>query len=191
MDNKRLSERPKRIYKFNVIDFVLIVVILAAVLLLVYIMLGNNLLAGKENTTIIYTIEIDVLKNEFISAVSQITPGTKVIDSIRSYDIGEIQSVKISDSYVNMTDLETGVVNRKPFPDHSKVVITVKAKCVKDKVRYTVNGKTIMVGVQINFRTPYFISYGTCRYLEEVNEDGSKKVDAGIETETGGNTEGE
>jgi len=190
MDNRKLSERQKRTYKFNVIDFALIVIILAAVALLVYIMLGNNLLKGKEDTTILYTIEIDLLKDELVTSANQITPGTKITDSVRGYEIGEVQKVTVTDAYQNRTDMETGVVNSKPFPKHSKVTITVKTKCVREKAKYVVNGKIIMVGVQISFRTPYFMSYGTCKYLEEINEDGSK-ITAGTENVTNGNTEGE
>jgi len=189
MDNRKISEKQKKIYKFNIIDFVLVMIILAAVAVLLYVMLGNNLLAGKENTTIIYTIEIDLLKNELVTAANQITPGTKITDSVRGYEIGEVQSVKITDATQNRTDLSTGVVSSKPFPNHSKVIITVKAKCVKEKARYVINGKTIMVGVAISFRTPNFISYGTCTYMEIINEDGSKIENTGTEIDNTGDTE--
>ena len=195
MDSRKFSEKPEKQkgYKFNIIDFALIVLIAAAVSVLVYIMLGNNLLAAKEDTTIIYTIEIPLIRNELIPAINQIDRGvTKIIDSIRGYDIGVIQDYKITDAYSNQMDPEAGAVFKKPYPDHSKVVITVKSQCTKGKVRYLINGKTSMVGVQIHFRTPTFISYGNCTYLVEVNEDGSKKSgDLTTETETGGDMGGE
>jgi len=176
MENKNFSEsaRPKKSYRFNIIDFILMVLIIAAVSVLIYIMLGSNLLTGSEDTTIIYTIEMTPVRNELIPSISQITPGTRITDSVRRNNIGEIQEVKISDAYSNNTDLETGVVYRKPYPDHSRVLITVKAKCKKEKAKYVVNGKTIMVGVQVNFRTPYHVNYGNCVFIEEISEDGSK-----------------
>lgn len=178
MDNKKFTDNininPKKTYKFNIIDFILIVIIIAAVSVLIYIMLGNNIFGGSETTTILYTVEIPQIRNVFLSSAHLITKGTKMIDSVRGYDIGEIQKCTITDAVQTTTDLETGVVKRAAYPDHSKITITVMAKCKKDKAKFEVNGKTIMVGVRLDFRTPYLVSYGNCIAVEEVNEDGSK-----------------
>ena len=190
MDNKKFSERRRKAYKFNVIDFALIVIIAAAVSILVYVMLGNNIFGGKENTIILYTIEIEVINNEFIPNINKIDPGTKIIESSRIYEIGEVQKVTITDAYVHTPDLETGVVSLKPYPEHSKVIITVKANCVKDKFKYTINGRPIMTGILIDFRTPFFMNHGYCTSIVEIDEDGSKITGAN-ENEPGGNTEGE
>jgi len=179
MDNRKFSDSnnisQKKAYKFNIIDFILIVIIIAAVSLLIYIMLGNNLLAGSENMKIMYTIEIPLIHKDFLTSAHLITKGTKIIDSVRGYDIGEIQEVKITDAFSNTTNLETGVVERKQYPDHYKVTIVVKADCKKDKAKYEVNGKTIMVGIRLDFRTPYLVSYGNCVDIKPINEDGSIK----------------
>ena len=176
MDNRKLSDsvNQKKAHKFNIIDFILIVIIIAAVLLLGYIMLGNNLFAGSETTTILYTIEIPLINKDYLTQTHLITKGTKIIDSVRSYDIGEIQEIKITDAYSSTTNLETGVVTKKQYIDHSKVTITVKAKCKKEKAKYEVNGKTIRVGARVDFRTQYLVSYGNCIAIEEINEDGTK-----------------
>ena len=176
MDNRKFSEKAqkaqKKAYKFNIIDFLLIAVIVAAVSLLVYVMLGNDILGGSEDSTILYTIEIPLIKNDFLSSVHLMTKGTKIIDSVRTNELGEIQDVKITDAVALTTDLETGVVREVPYPEFSKVVITVLAKCkTVDKVKFVVNGATIMVGISLNFRTPYLVSYGTCTSLVEVETD--------------------
>ena len=192
MDNRNLSDSviQKKAHKFNIIDFILIVIIIAAVLLLGYIMVGNNLFAGSENTTILYTVEIQLIRNEFITQ-APLMKGAQIIDSVRSYDLGEIQEVKITDAYSNTTDLETGVVTRKAYPDHSKVTITVKAQCKKEKAKYEINGKTIRVGARVDFRTPYLVSYGNCVAIEEINDDetnsGTTVNDDNISDTTAGN----
>jgi len=170
MDNKNFAAAQKKAYKFNIIDFILIVIIIAAVSVLAYVILGNDVLSSGENVTIVYSIEMALVKNEYIPAIEKIVQGTPMTESVRFYNIGEVQSVKITDAYVNSMDLEAGVINQKPYPDYSKVVITVKAECKKEKVKYMVNGKNIMVGVQVHFRTPYFIGYGNCVSIEEVSE---------------------
>ena len=171
MDKTDKTDSRKKSNKFNFIDFILIVIIVAAVSLLVYIMLGNDIFSGGENATILYTIEIPLIRNDFLGSAHLMIKGTTIIDSVRSYNIGEVQDVKVTDAYSSTTNLETGVVTDKRYPDHSKVTITVKAKCKKDKAKYEVNGKTIMVGTRLDFRTPYLVSYGNCISIEEIKND--------------------
>ena len=159
--------------KFNIIDFILVVFIVAAASVLVYIMLGNSIFSGSKDATIVYTIEISLLRNEFLPAIEQMVPGTEVTDSVRFHEIGKVQRVEISDAYENETDLITGVVNRVPYPDHSRVRIIVKADAkIEDGFKYVVNGRTIMVGIPVHFRTPSFVSHGMCVYLDILNEEG-------------------
>jgi hypothetical protein len=161
--------------KFNIIDFILIVFIIAAVSALVYIMLGNNIFSGAEETEIVYTIEMRLVRNEFIPALSKIIPGTELIDSVRNHEIGKVVGVEITDAFENTTDLLTGVVNRVPYPDHSRVRITVEAKAEKENdVKFVVNGKTVMTGIPVHFRTPYFVGMGMCVYSDEINRDESE-----------------
>jgi hypothetical protein len=155
--------------KFNIIDFILIVFIVAVAAVLVYVMLGNTLFGGSQDAIILYTIQIDLLKNEFIPAINKIVSGTEVTDSVRLQGLGRVHSVEIDDAYANETDLVTGVVRRVSFPDHSRVTISVIAECRKeDDFKFIVNGKTVMVGIPVHFRTPYFVSYGMCVYIEEL-----------------------
>ena len=190
MDNNKHLEKQKKAYRFNIIDLILIVLIVGAVSALAYIMLGTNILTGGEDKTIIYTIEIPLINNDFITALNKIKPGAKIIDSVRSYDIGEVREVKIADAYSNNTDMEVGVVYSKPYPDFSNVKITVKAKCKKEQARYVVNGKTIMVGVAINFRTSNFVGYGNCIYLEEITEETGNSENSAAQSETAGDVSG-
>jgi len=174
--------------KFNIIDFILIIVIAAAAALLVYILLGNNIFSGSEETTIVYTLEMRLVRNEFIPALLKMVPGTEMIDSVRNHEIGEIINVSIEDAYENETDLITGVVNRVPYPDHSIVRITVKAEAEKDEFgKYSVNGMIFMVGIPINFRTTYFVGVGRCVYLIETGEEANGES----KESTNGNKNGE
>ena len=173
MESKEFSETSgsrKKEYRFNVIDGVLILVILAAAAALVYILAGNNILSGGKNVGILYTVEIPLLKNEFVSAVNQMQQGTEMTDSVRGYNIGEIQAVKVDAASTNSDNPTKGVVEQKPYPDYSKVTITVKAQAAKGPGGYSVNGKIIMVGELVDFRTPYFVSYGYCTSVQEMAE---------------------
>lgn len=177
MDSRKFSDRagltPKKTRKFNIIDLILIAVILAAVSLVVYVMSGHDVLGGSEDTAILYTIEIDLIKNDFLSSARLMTKGTKIIDSVRTNELGVVQDIKITDAFALTTDLETGVIMEAPYPGYSKVAITVAAKCKKDKIKFVVNGQPIMVGMSINFRTPYLVSYGNCTSIAETDEEGN------------------
>ena len=176
-DNKEFSEQAgnsknhknKREYKFNIIDIILILVVVAAAAALIYVMGGNSLFAGDETVELLYTIEIPLIKNELIPAINKIEAGTRVTDSVRSYFIGEVQDVKVDAAFTNTINLDKNVVERNPYPDYSRVTIQVKAeKVIKDKSGYSVNGKTVRVGERIDFRTPYFVSYGNCIAVAEL-----------------------
>ena len=175
MENKEFSavKNQKKPYKFNITDAFLILVIIIAASVLIYIVAGTGLLLGGEEVTILYTIEMRLVRNEFLPAINKIMPGDKITDSVRGYDIGEIQQVKISDGMVNAENKNKGIVERKPHPDHSRVLITVKAKAKKEgnADNYMVNGKLKMVGVQMYFSTSHFMGYGMCVELEEIAEE--------------------
>ncbi|GHV10702.1 hypothetical protein FACS1894219_00630 [Clostridia bacterium] len=171
-------------YSFNIIDIILIIAIIAAAAVLLYIVAGKGLFSNDDEIEIQYTIEIQLIKNEFRQSINKLTPGTKIIDSVRSNDIGEIVSVSIDDAVVNAVDRNTGVVKRTPYPDHSKVRIVVKTKCKWDGVNFSANGKLIMAGVRIDFRTPYFISSGFCVTVEELTHDTSDTTPSATLDET-------
>jgi len=161
----------KKAYKFNIIDIILVAFILVAASVLVYIMLGNEIFGGSDETEIIYTLEMTLVRDEHIANIRKIMPGTELIDSVRNHEIGEVLGVDVIDAYVNETDMETGVVRRVPYPGHSTVTIRVKAECkIEDGFKYVINGKPIMVGMPVNFRTPHFVGLARCIYLEEADE---------------------
>jgi hypothetical protein len=86
------------------------------------------------------------------------------------YDIGVIQKVSISEAIENATNRNLGIVQRTAYPNHSHVLITVQAQARMDGVNYSVNGRTVMVGMPIHFRTPNFVSFGTCIDIREITE---------------------
>jgi len=174
MDNKEFSalKNQKKPYKFNITDIFLILIIIIAASVLIYIIAGTNLFLGGDEVTVQYTIEIPLIRNEYRDAISQIMPGDKITDSVRGNDIGEIyQQVRISEGMSNTDDKITGIVRRVPHPDHSRILITVRAQAKKDGPKYVVNGKVIMVGTQIHFRTQHFMGYGNCVAFDIITED--------------------
>ena len=195
MDNRNFSDpgpaKRKKEYKFNIIDFILIIIIAAAAVLLIYILLGNSVFSGNEDTTIVYTIEM-LVRNEHLPNIRRMVSGTEMIDSVRNHEIGEVLEVIIEEAFENETDMITGVVNRVHYPDHSRVRIKVKAEAViEEGFKYVINGKTIMVGIPVDFRTSYFMGHGMCVYLEETDEKTGDEEPESINTNGNENGNGE
>jgi len=163
MDN---TANRKKQYKFNVTDVFLIAVIAVAAAVLFYIVAETGLLGGGDEFYIYYTIDIPILRNELLDGVNRMSPGDRITDSVRGNDIGEIQQVRVSQAFVNSTNRERGIVERVIHPDHSRVQIDVRARAQYNSPRYTVNGQTIMKGIQIFFRTRHFTGHGNCTALE-------------------------
>ena len=170
MDNRELAAK-KKAYKFNITDVFLIAVIIIAGSVLVYIVAETGLLRGAEEVYIFYTIEIPIIGNEFIHAISRISPGDRITDAVRGNDMGEIQEVRISPAFSDTEHSITGVVRNVPFPDHSRIQIDVKARGRSEDPNYTVNGQIIMVGARKYFRTRYFTWYGTCIAMDPVYDE--------------------
>jgi hypothetical protein len=160
----------KKTNKFNIVDIFLIVIIIAAMSVLIYVLMGNDLIASSQNTTILYKITVEIARNDFLPSVRKLQKGDEVLDSVRNQVIGSIYEVEIEDAYMNVPNLYTGVVERILHPGHSKITLTVKVKCQKD-INYYIGGRSIIVGTRIDFKTPYFTYSGWCTYLEETDAD--------------------
>jgi len=163
MENR---EFVKKKHKFNIIDILLIMIIVAAIGVLVYVLMGNTLISSSQNMTILYKIEIPIIQNAMLPDIRKLQVGNEIFDSIRNQPIGNIDDIEIEDAYFNLENKATGIVERVLHPEHSRVVLTVRAQCEKSNIRYMVGGKNIMVGIVIHFRTQYFINSGYCIYLE-------------------------
>ena len=169
---ENMMQGQKRQHRFNMADVVLIFIIVAAALILIYIVTGTGLFFGGEEVYILFEIEVPLIRNEFVPAISRIEPGDNIVDAVRGDSLGTVQRVAISEAMVDAEDSIRGIVRRVPHPDHSRVVITVRAAARKDGTAesYLVNGRLVKVGVQMYFRTLHFMGYGTCISLEPITE---------------------
>ena len=172
MENKEFSTpiNQKKLYKFNATDVFLILIIAIAAAILIYIVAGTDLFMRGDEVTIQYTIEIPLIRNEFLPAINNMQ-GEQITDAVRGYNLGVVHQVRILDGMADGEDRVHGVVRRVPYPDHWRVFITVRAQARRNYPRYFVNGRNIMVGVQMFFRTPHFTGYGNCIELTEITEE--------------------
>ena len=151
---------------FNIIDALLIVIVLGAVGVLTYVLSGVGASGGSVD--VIYTVEIPIIQNAIAEQAMKYKEGDVVIDTVKSFTIGEVISFTKEDAYQAVTDLKTGVSTMQKYPDHSKIVMTVRATCTMENDAYMIKGYRIGVGTQVHFRTPSIINYGYCTSLSEV-----------------------
>jgi len=172
MDNNNLNAT-KKPYKLNITDVFLIVIIIIAASVLVYVVAETGLLRSGDEVYIVYTIDIPIIGNEFLRGINRISPGDRIIDGSSGNDIGEIQQVRVSEAFENTIDLNTGIVRRAPHPDHSRVQLVVRARATGGEPNFFVNGRVIMTGIQMYFRTRHFTWYGTCIDIDIIGPVGS------------------
>ena len=181
----------KKAYKFNITDAFLVAVIVVAALVLVYIVAETGLLQGGEEIYILYTIDMWILSNDFLPAISRIprgANGANITDNVRGNTLGVIQDVKISYAFEETTDLTRGIVRSVLHPDHSRVQFVVRARAARDGPNYRVNGQIIMVGVPLHFRIgQHFTGSGVCIAFDYCPEWVGLEAGAGTGTGTGGN----
>ena len=166
MDKNNIT---KKSHRLNITDIFLIAVIIIAALVLVYVVAETGLLGGGDEFYIEYTIDIPIIDNEFLRGINRIAPGDRIVDGATGNDIGVIQQVRISEAFGNTTDLTVGVIQRVPHPNHSRVQLVVRARATGGDPNFRVNGRTIMAGILMYFRTRHFTWYGTCIDIEIVD----------------------
>lgn len=163
--------------RFNFIDVLIILLVIAIIGVVAYLFLNNKIFSSDEKTEILYTIKIDRVKNELVSDIKKLEKGQTITDSVRGYDLGKIEKVEITQAMANITNRSNGTISQAEIPDYSQIVITVRADSVEEPYGYDLKGYKIMVGAQVHFRTPYYISYGNCTSV--VYADSGKISDVG------------
>jgi len=162
-----MTGKPKR--KFNSVDILLLLLIAAALGFGVYLAAGGLGTAG-ESVIIEYTVSVDLVRDELVADISKLQTGDTMIESVRGYYLGEIVGVEVRPAESDIANRVTGVVQRRPFPDHSEVIITLRADATVRDGRFFVRGNQILPGLEIFFRTPWFVSRGFCTSIKNLSE---------------------
>ena len=154
--------------RFNIVDFMLILLILGVAAGIAYIASGG--LGGTSEARIEYRITVEMVRNELLEDIRRLEGGGyTVIDSVRGNYLGEVYGIEITQAYSNVTNRNTGMIERKQFPDHSRVTLIVRATADidSDGKRY-IRGTRITVGSEMHFRTTWFVSRGFCTSLKVI-----------------------
>ena len=134
-------------FRFNVIDVLLIIVILFAGAVAAYMFTsGNNTVVSDDTVEITYKIRVQEMNEEFRHLVSL---NDKVVDL----------------SYSNTVFVDTNSLGEfvySDYPEKLDMVITVKAHATVTEGAYMIGGYSMAVGTKVSFRVPDFTGVGYC-----------------------------
>lgn len=153
------TTKPK--HRFNAVDALIIVLILAVIAAGAFIFTRSVRNNNSGSFDIEYVIELRTVRDEL---ANNIQIGTKVVDSAKKYQLGEVIAVSVSPAKFTGTDLINGELVYYDYPEHSDVSLTVKTTATLDSDgMYIVdNGYRLSVGTTIYVRTPDYVGTGYC-----------------------------
>ena len=146
---------------FNLFNILTVLVVISALAAALYFFVLRY--EEKEDTVstaqIEYVIEIGRIREELLDKISI---GDTVIDSAKNTPIGTVSGVEYTPSYSYVLDETTGQIVRVEYPDHSDIIVTVRAEGYKTGVGYDINSSVINVGRTVYARFPAFANNGYC-----------------------------
>lgn len=163
------KEKKAGIYRFNVIDVLLILLILIAGVFLFFVLKpvstpGAD--AKTEKIELVFTQE--KLRSEFKGNVNI---GDAFLLAGDGTKIGEVVGVSYGDSVYLGTDPATGEQVRSVLPGYIRMEITVLADAERtDGGERSVGTLPAAVGVSINYRVPHLAGTATCTAVRSADE---------------------
>lgn len=163
------SKNKKGIFKIlNLFDLALIAIaaLLAAVLLLNRGGDTSGAITGESQTRVRvrYTVELTGIRN---GAASTIKAGMPVVDKIKKYSMGTVESVEISPTVRTVTDESRNVRVSVPVPGQETATVVITTEAVETDKDITVDGGYIIkVGLPVNVRIPGLSAQGYIMNIE-------------------------
>lgn len=149
---------------FNLFD---IVVLAIAVLLGVVLVLFSRG-AGKEATTVIYTVEFTNMQN---GSASLIQPGDSLVDRVKKFDLGKVISVEVGPTYTQIEDLLEGGSHEAVSQTLQTATVVLEAPATETEQDFLVSGGfLIKIGTSVSAKGPGYSCYGTVLTIEKGGE---------------------
>lgn len=164
-ENEALSKENKsRKFRFNLIDFILVLIAISVVAaLVVYFLpeLGGNF-SGKGEVDITYVLEFRNVDEEFIANIQN---GDKVYDAGQNFNIGTVKSISAEPYKTLEYDKDTQSAIMKEQSGHNLTVTITASAIYTEGTGYSINGMRIAVGSSYDVRFPNFVGTAYCVQL--------------------------
>lgn len=138
----------------NVFDLVLIGIAVLTLAVLVIVRTGGGDDTGPVSTSqkIRYTVEVSGIS---FGAADNVKPGDEMVDRIKKYDMGTVESVTVEPYMKSVPDFDSGEVVLAEVPDQQTAYIVVVANAtVSDTAILVDGGYSVKVGLAVNVKVP-------------------------------------
>lgn len=149
---------------FNLFDIVVLVVAVLLAAILVLFSRG----AGKEQTTVIYTVEFTNMQN---GSASLIQPGDSLVDRVKKFDLGKVLSVEVGPTYTQRNDQLEGGARDVASQTLQTATVVIEAPATETEQDLLVSGGfLIKIGTAVSAKGPGYSCYGTVLKIEKGGE---------------------
>lgn len=159
MANENSNTQPeKRRWKISFFDIIIIVLVIALAGAYVVHKTHSTSDGGAQTAEVTYTVEItDLEKN----TEGMIKKGDSLIDKVKKYNIGKVQSVDFYPYEKSTLDENTNQYVNSVVPDRYSAAIVVKTDCVDNGASLTADGGfPIKVGHEVSLVGPGYSGSG-------------------------------
>lgn len=149
---------------FNLFD---IVVLLVAVLLAAILILFSRG-AGKEQTTVRYTVEFINMQN---GSEALIEVGDTLVDRVKKFDLGKVVSVEVGPTVRLAQDFTEGGMKEVASPMLRTATVVIEAPATETEQDILVSGGfLIKIGTTVVAKGPGYFCNGTVLAIEKGGE---------------------
>lgn len=152
--------------RFNFVDLFVIVLFTCCIVLVCVVYAPEFFKLNKSDTVdITYVVEFEGVRPDYASFINV---GDKVTTD-KGYEMGAVSAgVEIENYNIIRFDPNTGDVVASAHPSLSNLLVTVKVSADSDSVNgFSVSGKRIAVGAEMNLVFPGFTGKGVCISITE------------------------
>lgn len=156
-------------FTFNFVDLILALIIVASVITLISYFTGRKITTSKssDKVKITYFLEISPMREEFRN-LAEI--GDTVTDPKFLTQIGKIVNVSYTPYYYSGHD-QNGDTVKTQYPGKTTMTLEISADAEKGPVSYNVNGRSLVIGNELEIRVPSFTGTGKIVSIEESAEE--------------------
>ena len=160
----------KRMGRFNLVDFFLILIILVIIATVVYVFAPLSRLktwAKQETHAVEYTVEVLGVDEALINKIKE---NDAVLDSVSKNQMGTVIAVDYNTKYtelqcIQQNDQTVGVLAE--HPSKYNIIITISATAdYLEESGYSISGSRIAVGEKLSLRFPDYACEGYCIALD-------------------------
>lgn len=150
---------------FNLFD----IVVLAIAVILAVILVVFSRGAGKEATTVIYTVEFTNMQN---NSASLIKPGDSLVDRVKKFDLGKVLSVEVGPTYTQHNNQLEGGSYDVASQTLQTATVVIEAPATETEQDFLVSGGfLIKIGTAVSAKGPGYSCYGTVLKIEKGGEE--------------------